>query len=315
MARKCLIMQKNRSTRLRSQWSAKSQSRFVFRFDFGGMTTRMARAVRLSTKSIGVITLVAKQGFWLDQRQQGLRLCDVVNLASRDAECQRVAQRIDDHVDFRREPAARATDGLVEIPFLSAPALCWWARTIVASIIAYSLSGSSAKALKRFSQTPLAAHREKRLWVLHQPPKRSGKSRQGDPTRNFQITASTKRRLPSSADRTDAKRIPAVLQTWPRSYRAPLPFEDQISIAQGLLIRLNVLSPMILTKYVARHMMADGAGRIVNISSIVASTGHSGLSVYAASKAAIVGFTRSLAREVGKVGITVNARPASSTPS
>ena len=73
------------------------------------------------------------------------------------------------------------------------------------------------------------------------------------------------------------------------------------------LIRLNVLSPMILTKYVARHMMADGAGRIVNISSIVASTGYSGLSVYAASKAAIVGFTRSLAREVGKVGITVNA--------
>ena len=73
------------------------------------------------------------------------------------------------------------------------------------------------------------------------------------------------------------------------------------------LIRLNVLSPIILTKYVARHMMADGAGRIVNISSIVASTGYSGLSVYAASKAAIVGFTRSLAREVGRVGITVNA--------
>ncbi|GLR86581.1 SDR family NAD(P)-dependent oxidoreductase [Bradyrhizobium iriomotense] len=73
------------------------------------------------------------------------------------------------------------------------------------------------------------------------------------------------------------------------------------------LIRLNVLSPIILTKYVARHMMADGVGRIVNISSIVASTGYSGLSVYAASKAAVTGFTRSLAREVGKVGITVNA--------
>ncbi|MDA9435443.1 SDR family NAD(P)-dependent oxidoreductase [Bradyrhizobium sp. CCBAU 51627] len=73
------------------------------------------------------------------------------------------------------------------------------------------------------------------------------------------------------------------------------------------LIRLNVLSPIILTKYVARQMMADGAGRIVNISSIVASTGYNGLSVYAASKAAMVGFTRSLAREVGRVGITVNA--------
>jgi 3-oxoacyl-[acyl-carrier protein] reductase len=73
------------------------------------------------------------------------------------------------------------------------------------------------------------------------------------------------------------------------------------------LIRLNVLSPIILTKYVVRHMMSEGAGRVVNISSIVASTGYGGLSVYAASKAATAGFTRSLAREVGRLGITVNA--------
>jgi 3-oxoacyl-[acyl-carrier protein] reductase len=73
------------------------------------------------------------------------------------------------------------------------------------------------------------------------------------------------------------------------------------------LIRLNVLSPVVLTKYVVRHMLAEGAGRIVNISSIVASTGYNGLSAYAASKAAAIGFTRSLAREVGKVGVTVNA--------
>ena len=73
------------------------------------------------------------------------------------------------------------------------------------------------------------------------------------------------------------------------------------------LVRLNVLSPVILTKYVVRHMMADGDGRIVNISSIIASTGYNGLSVYGATKAAATGFTRSLAREVGKVGITVNA--------
>ena len=39
------------------------------------------------------------------------------------------------------------------------------------------------------------------------------------------------------------------------------------------LLRLNVLSPVILTKYVVRHMMADGAGRIINMSSIIASTG------------------------------------------
>jgi 3-oxoacyl-[acyl-carrier protein] reductase len=73
------------------------------------------------------------------------------------------------------------------------------------------------------------------------------------------------------------------------------------------LVRLNVLSPVILTKYIVRHMMADGEGRIVSISSIIATTGYNGLSVYGATKAAATGFTRSLAREVGKLGITVNA--------
>jgi 3-oxoacyl-[acyl-carrier protein] reductase len=73
------------------------------------------------------------------------------------------------------------------------------------------------------------------------------------------------------------------------------------------LLRLNVLSPVILTKYVVRHMMDDGAGRIINMSSIIADTGYNGLSVYGATKAAATGFTKSLAREVGKLGITVNA--------
>ncbi len=73
------------------------------------------------------------------------------------------------------------------------------------------------------------------------------------------------------------------------------------------LVRLNTLSPIVLTKYIVRAMMADGAGRIVNMSSIIASTGFNALSVYAATKAALVGFTRSLAREVGSLGITVNA--------
>jgi 3-oxoacyl-[acyl-carrier protein] reductase len=73
------------------------------------------------------------------------------------------------------------------------------------------------------------------------------------------------------------------------------------------LVRLNITSPMVLTAYVVWHMMADGAGRIVNMSSIIATTGYSGLSVYGATKAAATGFTRSLAREVGRAGITVNA--------
>jgi 3-oxoacyl-[acyl-carrier protein] reductase len=73
------------------------------------------------------------------------------------------------------------------------------------------------------------------------------------------------------------------------------------------LIHLNTLSPIVLTKSVVRYMMADGGGRIVNVASIVGLTGYSGLSVYSATKASLMGFTRSLAREVGRLGITVNA--------
>jgi 3-oxoacyl-[acyl-carrier protein] reductase len=73
------------------------------------------------------------------------------------------------------------------------------------------------------------------------------------------------------------------------------------------VVRLNTLSPMVMTKYVVRTMMADGGGRIVNVSSITAFTGHTGLSVYSATKASLLGFTRALAREVGRLGVNVNA--------
>ena len=75
-------------------------------------------------------------------------------------------------------------------------------------------------------------------------------------------------------------------------------------IAQSLLV--NLQSPIVLTKYVSRSMLLGGAGRIINISSIIGSTGFSGLSVYAATKAGLMGFTKSLSRELGKAGITVN---------
>jgi 3-oxoacyl-[acyl-carrier protein] reductase len=74
------------------------------------------------------------------------------------------------------------------------------------------------------------------------------------------------------------------------------------------LVHLNVVSPIVLSKYVVRSMMADGGGgRIVNVSSIISFTGYAGLSAYAATKASLLGFTRSLAREVGSLGINVNA--------
>lgn len=72
------------------------------------------------------------------------------------------------------------------------------------------------------------------------------------------------------------------------------------------LVRVNVEAPILLTKYLLRPMLINRCGRVVNISSIIATTGFSGLSVYGATKAALAGFTRSLSREVGKAGITVN---------
>jgi 3-oxoacyl-[acyl-carrier protein] reductase len=74
------------------------------------------------------------------------------------------------------------------------------------------------------------------------------------------------------------------------------------------LVALNVVSPITLTKHVVRSMMVDNCpGRIINIASIAGSVGYDGLSVYAATKAALIGFTRSLARELGPLGINVNA--------
>jgi 3-oxoacyl-[acyl-carrier protein] reductase len=73
------------------------------------------------------------------------------------------------------------------------------------------------------------------------------------------------------------------------------------------MITLNVTSTISLTKYAVRSMMTGAGGRIVNISSVAAFSGYEGLSVYSATKAAMLGFTRSLAREVGPLGITVNA--------
>ena len=72
------------------------------------------------------------------------------------------------------------------------------------------------------------------------------------------------------------------------------------------MLTLNLEAPIILTKYLSRQMIKNREGKIVNISSIIAQTGFNGLSVYGATKAGIEGFTRSLSRELGKVGITVN---------
>lgn len=69
----------------------------------------------------------------------------------------------------------------------------------------------------------------------------------------------------------------------------------------------NVRGAFLATQVALRTMLRARWGRIVNLSSAVALRGNAGQTAYAASKSALVGFTRSLAREVGAKGITVNA--------
>jgi 3-oxoacyl-[acyl-carrier protein] reductase len=73
------------------------------------------------------------------------------------------------------------------------------------------------------------------------------------------------------------------------------------------VMQTNLASVFRLSKAVLRGMMKARHGRIVNITSVVALTGNAGQANYAAAKAGILGFTKSLAREVGSRNITVNA--------
>ncbi|HEX7532612.1 MAG TPA: 3-oxoacyl-[acyl-carrier-protein] reductase [Methyloceanibacter sp.] len=72
------------------------------------------------------------------------------------------------------------------------------------------------------------------------------------------------------------------------------------------VIAVNLTSVFILTRYILRNMMRRRAGRIVNIASISGVLGNPGQPNYAASKAGLVGMTKSLAREVSSRGITAN---------
>ncbi|HEX3794011.1 MAG TPA: 3-oxoacyl-ACP reductase FabG [Acidimicrobiales bacterium] len=73
------------------------------------------------------------------------------------------------------------------------------------------------------------------------------------------------------------------------------------------VVDINLKGTFAVTKLVVRQMLKAGPGRIINISSIVGLSGYRGLAVYGATKAALDGFTRALARELGGRGITVNS--------
>lgn len=75
----------------------------------------------------------------------------------------------------------------------------------------------------------------------------------------------------------------------------------------GHTIDLNLRGPLLLTQACTKWMIRSGRGAIVNISSVNALRGHTGVAVYSATKAALDGLTRSLARELGPRGIRVNS--------
>lgn len=73
------------------------------------------------------------------------------------------------------------------------------------------------------------------------------------------------------------------------------------------VLNVNLKSVFLCTRAVLRHMLKQRWGRIVNISSIVGIIGNPGQANYASAKAGIIGFTRTIAKEVASRGITVNA--------
>lgn len=73
------------------------------------------------------------------------------------------------------------------------------------------------------------------------------------------------------------------------------------------IIETNLTSVFRLSKAVLRKMMKARKGRIINIGSVVGSTGNPGQTNYSAAKAGLLGFTKSLAREIGSRNVTVNA--------
>lgn len=72
------------------------------------------------------------------------------------------------------------------------------------------------------------------------------------------------------------------------------------------LLATNLKPVFLLSKFAAKQMIRQRSGRIINISSVVGHTGNAGQSMYAATKAAITGFTKSIAQELAAAGILCN---------
>ncbi len=119
-------------------------------------------------------------------------------------------------------------------------------------------------------------------------------------------------------DVADTDSIEAVLKTVNDEFGAPVVLVNNAGITRdNLLMRMkdeewdeiintNLTSIFRMSKAVIRGMMKAKGGRIINIGSVVGATGNAGQANYAAAKAGMVGFSKSLAKEVGSRNITVN---------
>ncbi|WP_375501982.1 SDR family NAD(P)-dependent oxidoreductase [uncultured Jatrophihabitans sp.] len=109
--------------------------------------------------------------------------------------------------------------------------------------------------------------------------------------------------------------VAAVIEKWGRIdvliNNAGVAREGVLALSEDddldVVVDLNIKGTIYMTRLVSRRMLANRSGAIVNISSIVGRSGYRGLAIYSATKAALDGFTRAMARELGSRGITVNS--------
>ncbi len=173
---------------------------------FGRDDRQDAPVIEFGSQPIVVEAFVGEQSVEVEAGDKRFGAKAVVALTGQEQEAAQIAQGIDQGDDLCGQPAARVSDRLILSPPL-APVPCWWTRTMVPSMIAYSKSGSADKLWKRLSNTPFLAQRRKRVATEFHLPKLACRSRQGEPVRAIQNTASTNKRL-SSAVRPGSPGLP-----------------------------------------------------------------------------------------------------------
>src|SRR6185312_7923818 len=144
-----------------------------------------AALVQLGNDAVAVEGLVGDQSVEEEAVDKRFDTDRIEALARQQDEADEVAEGIGKRQNFGRHAAFRATDGLA----LSPPFATWpwrWTLTMVASTMAYSMSGSSEQASKSRTKTSALTHPRYRVKTLFHFPKKAGRSRHGLPVRTIQ---------------------------------------------------------------------------------------------------------------------------------